>query len=233
MNFKDWLINIGKSERTANSYSGAVKGVISDWVINNNISNKRLNEIYSYSEVNNIVNRLEDVDIYQQRNSDGNNMYSAALKIFTQFLNDTSTEEIEEDISNVIENTEITATEKSTLINTRIGQGKFRRLLIEHWNGCAITGCRDTNLLIASHIKPWRSSDNNERLDPFNGLLLLPNFDKAFDLGYITFQTHGDIVVSPFLEVPEILGIENSMMLNIGDEHQEYMAFHREVVFRD
>lgn len=34
-----------------------------------------------------------------------------------------------------------------------------------------------------------RISDENERLDVDNGFLLCPNHDKAFDKGYITFDT--------------------------------------------
>jgi hypothetical protein len=33
--------------------------------------------------------------------------------------------------------------------------------------------------LVASHIKPWRSCDNSERLSGVNGLLLSPHVDKA------------------------------------------------------
>ena len=48
-----------------------------------------------------------------------------------------------------------------------------------------MSGITSTWILIASHIKPWRVSNNNERLDVYNGLLLLPNLDKLFDKGYI------------------------------------------------
>ena len=160
-----------------------------------------------------------------------NGYCSAALKAFIQYLSDISTDEVEEDIANVIQNSEISNTEKSTLINSRIGQGKFRKGLIEHWQGCAVTGYKDTRLLVASHIKPWRVSDSNQRLDPYNGLLLLPNLDKVFDLGYITFQEQGEIVISDMLESPKALGISLSMFLKIKPEHKEYMAFHRDEVF--
>ena len=52
------------------------------------------------------------------------------------------------------------------------------------WGGrCAVTGLDLPLLLRASHIKPWRDSDNRERLDPYNGLLLSPSYDAAFDWG--------------------------------------------------
>jgi predicted restriction endonuclease len=66
---------------------------------------------------------------------------------------------------------------------------------------------------VASHIKPWRASDNTERLDTYNGLLLLPNLDKAFDLGFITFTERGRIIVSNQLEESGKLGIDSGMRI--------------------
>ena len=51
-------------------------------------------------------------------------------------------------------------------------------------------------MLLASHIKPWRDSNHQERLDKFNGLLLLANLDKAFDLGFISFDDSGKVPIS-------------------------------------
>ena len=58
-------------------------------------------------------------------------------------------------------------TERDALIRSRIGQGRFRYDLLEMWEGrCCITGLDIDALLRASHIKPWRDSNNAERLDP-------------------------------------------------------------------
>lgn len=231
MTFNDWLLSIGKSARTANSYSGAVSGVISDWVIDNNITSKRLNEVRSYSDIKDIIKKLETIDIYRQRNKDGNSMYSAALKKYAEYLFEHSSEDIQQDIDNVLEAPDISVTEKSTLISSRIGQGVFRNGLIDYWQGCAVTGYKDTRLLVASHIKPWRASKNKERLDVHNGLLLLPNIDKVFDLGYITFTDKGKIQISEFVESPEMLGLQKGMKIELASQHQDYLAYHREVVF--
>ena len=76
----------------------------------------------------------------------------------------------------------VTETEKSSLIKSRISRA--RQKLVSYWNGCAVTGFKDTNLLVASHIKPWCASNNAERLDLFNGLLLAPNLaTKPLTLG--------------------------------------------------
>jgi len=95
-------------------------------------------------------------------------------------------EKISSDIEGIIRQTELSNTEKTRLILSRIGQGSFREKLVELWYGCSVTNYQQTSLLIASHIKPWSQSDNKERLDPYNGFLLLPSLDKAFDLGFIS-----------------------------------------------
>ena len=55
-------------------------------------------------------------------------------------------------------------------------------------------------LLRASHIKPWRAASGAERLDKFNGLLLTPNLDLAFDQGLISFDDHGQILLGEDLD---------------------------------
>lgn len=81
------------------------------------------------------------------------------------------------------------ATEKQRIQAIRIKQQDFRNGAIKLWNGkCAVTGVDDTSWLIASHIKPWRESNSQERVDPRNSLLLSPNYDKLFDRGVISFS---------------------------------------------
>lgn len=62
-----------------------------------------------------------------------------------------------------------------------------------------MTGINLTDILIASHIKPWKVCNNPERLDKFNGLLLSPTYDKLFDSGYILFQDNGEVIISNVL----------------------------------
>ena len=68
-------------------------------------------------------------------------------------------------------------------------------------------------MLKASHIKPWNISDDYERLDEYNGLLLTPNLDAAFDSGLISFDKDGVILISkkPRDEQKATLGIEEKM----------------------
>ena len=61
---------------------------------------------------------------------------------------------------------------------------------------CRVTGVNRPEHLIASHCKPWRDSDNAERLDGENGLLLTPSIDHLFDRGFISFENNGELLVS-------------------------------------
>jgi putative restriction endonuclease len=52
----------------------------------------------------------------------------------------------------------------------------------------------DKRVLVASYIKPWRTTDHYEKLDGQDGLLLSPHVDRLFDRGWITFKSTGDIL---------------------------------------
>lgn len=126
-------------------------------------------------------------------------------------------------------------TEIRQMMLSRRGQGRFRRDVLRFWDGCAVSGLRHVRLLLASHIKPWRESDPNERLDGFNGLALAPNLDRAFDQGLITFGSDGRILISSSLTAAacEALGIHGAMALRRTDARIErYLVFHREHRFK-
>lgn len=125
-------------------------------------------------------------------------------------------------------------TERQAVTTARIGQGIFRQSLVEMWKGCAVTDVRLPNVLRASHIKPWRFSTNSERLDPFNGLLLLPQYDQLFDKGLISFDETGAITLSPAIEEiePAKLGINvNDKLRSLSKRHLGFLEYHRTEVF--
>jgi hypothetical protein len=141
--------------------------------------------------------------------------------------------EVIEDILTLNDST-LTQTEKEILIQARIGQGLFRSNLINYWKRCPITGCSNPALLRASHIKPWRKSEHHERIDYFNGLLLTPNYDLAFDRFLVTFEEDGKIAISSILTESDIsaLNIKPSARIQLTDQHNEYLKFHRDVFLR-
>jgi hypothetical protein len=128
-------------------------------------------------------------------------------------------------------------TERRSLILSRVGQGAFRAKLIEYWRCCAVSGATCVPLLKASHIKPWRDSSNLERLDVFNGLLLSPNLDAAFDAGFITFDSAGKVLMSTDIGAGTAYQLHISPKSRIASklltsEHEAYLAYHRAHVFR-
>src|SRR5690606_32501626 len=89
--------------------------------------------------------------------------------------------------------------ERQYLRKVRTTQGKFRESLLKISPFCKVCGMNAPDLLVASHIKPWKDANDQERTDPYNGLLLCPSHNAAFDGGYITFQNDGSIEISPFI----------------------------------
>lgn len=230
MNFAQWLKQTGKSARTVQSYSNAIAGSISSWAKKYGLIEGGLDQIIDVAQFRIISAQIVNNDDFIARNTKGNGMYSAAINQYDNYLSDVSGQDLSEDIKAVLAS-EIPATEKSLLVNARVGQGKYRSAVIDLWGKCALTGYADTRFLIASHIKPWKGSESSERLDPYNGLLLLPNLDKVFDLGFVTFEDDGDLIISRYLEEPESIGIHRGMKIVMQDPHVKYMAYHRAHVF--
>ena len=128
-------------------------------------------------------------------------------------------------------------TEAERLVVRRVGQDIFRRGLFEYWDGrCAITGLGVPELLRASHIKPWADCGTDaERLDVFNGLLLAPHLDAAFDAGFITVAEDGTVLLSDALPsgARSALGLDGSLKVHgLHRAHERYLSWHRAGIFR-
>ncbi|ETF03954.1 hypothetical protein W822_01825 [Advenella kashmirensis W13003] len=127
-------------------------------------------------------------------------------------------------------------TQRAQLIQARIGQGLFRSRVAALEPCCRITGIIDSRFLIASHIKPWSKSNNIEKLDGHNGLLLAPHIDRLFDKGYITFENDGQLRVSRNLpaEIYQAWNLTGLIAAKpFARQQQNYMAYHRSVVFQE
>lgn len=131
----------------------------------------------------------------------------------------------------------LTQTEKNQIVAARIGQGLFRRNLLFDCGICPLTGVNDSRFLIASHIKPWRHSNNQERLDIRNGLMFTPTYDKLFDNGFISFTNDKRLIVSPLIsdENKNRLSIENNTeypLLSLNGRI-DYLTYHRDSIFKN
>ncbi|MCR5076902.1 MAG: HNH endonuclease [Prevotella sp.] len=143
-------------------------------------------------------------------------------------------QQLEAELAKVRNDSSISVTERTAIIQARVGQGLFRSRLIEYWHGCSVSACTFLPILMASHIKPWKDCRNEERLDVYNGLLLLPNFDRLFDKGYISFKDNGTVICSPLLKAEDkaVLNLTPSLQLNhLTRKHQLYLSYHRDMVF--
>jgi putative restriction endonuclease len=139
--------------------------------------------------------------------------------------------EAADDIRQVLGST-VDETTKERLINARLGQGGFREALLEIWDRkCALTGCNITEVLRASHIKPWRDSNDVERLDPVNGVLLAASIDALFDKFLVTFNADGMLEFAADQNATEIerLGVRKGQKVYLSPENQVYMKWHREM----
>ena len=121
-------------------------------------------------------------------------------------------------------------TERKGLVTSRVGQGYYRQQIIEKWGGkCPITGIDIKSILISSHIVRWSESNDEERLDVENGILLSPLFDSLFDRHLISFQDTGEILVSDTLNEENIksLGISGDIKIPVTDGMKKYLKIHR------
>ena len=161
--------------------------------------------------------------------------FKSALRKYRDFLNSDFRKQQEDTVLAEIKKIEndqtVSKTERLSITRSRVGQGLFRERLIGYWHGCSITSFPHYDILVASHIKPWKVSDNQQRLDVYNGLLLLPNYDKLFDKGYISFDDNGSIVFSPYLAKSDrsLLGLNDLVhLLKIDAHHKNYLKYHRD-----
>jgi hypothetical protein len=136
--------------------------------------------------------------------------------------------------TSIVRRTDLNPEEKQQLIRARGGLGVFRRSLEKIESACRLTGLLDRRHLRACHIKPWSVSDDQEKLDGCNGLLLSPHIAHLFARGYISFSDEGDLLASRHLN-PAILTAWNLRMpLKVGvfqPRQRLYLDYHRREVF--
>jgi hypothetical protein len=135
----------------------------------------------------------------------------------------------------ITQNTTISETERIALVRSRIGQGLFKDRVKKIETRCRITQVDNPVHLVASHCKPWRDANNEERLNGENGLLLTPSIDHLFDRGFIGFENNGELIISPVAHRPSLqrMGIETGETVNVGtftEGQREFLEFHRESV---
>ncbi len=165
---------------------------------------------------------------------DGNIFYY--FKPFVDYYGEYENPYIIEEEIKILEEESLPIEVKTQLIRARKGQGKYRQMLLEECPFCPITLISDDRLLIASHIKPWVKSDDEEKIDPKNGFMLTPTFDLLFDRGYITFTNDKKMIISPWISKMtcsklNIAPEKQYLMLPINGR-EDYLEYHRTTVFK-
>ncbi len=129
----------------------------------------------------------------------------------------------------------IAETTRKALVQARIGQGQFKQRVSAYERACRITQVDNPTHLIASHIKPWRESDNDERLAAGNGLLLTPSIDHLFDRGFISFDDSGELITSPIADTTSLkrMGVDTCKVINVGQfngDQKHFLDYHRKEI---
>ena len=230
--FYHYMVEFGGiAKKTSCDYVTRMKFLAHDYSLDETLTQEKIDEFLRQEDL-----KRQERTVYTSKKSLSD--FRAGLNKFLAFVNSDYHKRMEDSILTEIKAVEndnnIKATEKDSIVKSRIGQGIFRNELIEYWHGCAISQCPFTWMLIASHIKPWRDADNQERLDTYNGLLLLPNYDKLFDLGYISFTQMGKIMYSRLLDKfdREAIGLTSDLhLVKLENQHLKYLKYHNENCF--
>lgn len=167
---------------------------------------------------------------------DDNGKLNYYFRLFADYFGETEHPYTIEKEQEQIEETIADKLERTQLYRARIGQGEYRKNLLALCPFCPITLVSDDRLLIASHIKPWVASNDIEKIDPLNGFMLTPTFDRLFDRGFLSFTNDKKTILSPFLSnmTYSKLGISDNKIIThlpiVGRE--EYLEYHRREILK-
>ncbi len=116
--------------------------------------------------------------------------------------------------------------EQERVIQARIGHGPYRDKMFKRW---AVTGIAEPSILIASHIVAWSIATPEEKVDPHNGLPLIPNLDKLFDRGMISFADDGRLLYSRTMSglLCELRIPLDANISGLSEKNRAYLQRHR------
>lgn len=236
MTFGKWLKNTSDlSDSSVYKYTHAVK-TISDDMLSEGVIDKPLAEMELY-EVDLAIAVIFHTRSFIDKDTRGNHMYSTALKWYRFFLESSDGQEIvaKQEEARILSNSHLEVTERQAIVKSRIGQGQFRENLLSKYGKCVITGVNIPQVLVASHIKPWAACDNHERLDINNGLILSATYDRLFDSGLISFNEHGNLLISKFVSDANrallLLDVKREYQIGYSSFMRDYLEYHNDVIY--
>ena len=127
-------------------------------------------------------------------------------------------------------------------VKTRVNQNIFRDMVLANYVGkCAVTGIDIPEMLVASHIIPW-SKNEQERLNPENGICLSALYDKAFDKGLIGISEKYHVLISNELRkhekqefYPTFFAPLSDLKLHLPQKYlprKEFLQFHLDTIYK-
>jgi putative restriction endonuclease len=146
-------------------------------------------------------------------------------------------------------------TEKHLAQTLRIGQHRFAGAVLTNCkNQCIFCGFslldrKKPTLLLAGHIKPWKLSTNEERLDFRNGVAACPSHDAAFDAGLITLEfAENQVIVTRSSRLNKAIALNKAAYRQFGPDgirdwipdevfrkppHPDFLYFHNMNIYHD
>lgn len=231
------------STRDDLTYSEAIEQVM---LANGNFAPLKLlyAEVWKYKDRSKITGKTPDNTIQERVQRDPRfTRIAKGVYALTKFLNEVEDVDlgyftVKDDTVTFTETKRIRETERIARQKVRIGQLNFRNSLLSEMAACPVTGIDDKRILIASHIKPWVHSNNEERLNSKNGLTLSPLFDRLFDMnvGLITFTPEKRILISSKLSGENVhrLQVKHEQIIERLDVNgrEEFLDYHRRFIFQ-
>ncbi len=167
---------------------------------------------------------------------DPNGKLTYYFRLFADYFGEEEHPYIIEKEEEQIEEKIIDKAEKIQLYRARVGQGEYRKKLLESCPFCPITLISDDRILVASHIKPWVASNSFEKTDPLNGFMFTPTFDKLFDRGFLSFTNDKKTMLSPFLSnmtYSKLRISDNKLITHLPIQGRtDYLEYHRKNIFK-
>jgi hypothetical protein len=230
MDFAAWMKSAGLSGKSSDSYLGAIKGRLTNWAFDHQLTSKQILAISDPLEFAALAEKIKQTDEYKTWNVTGHGMYGAALNNYQKYLEAVRTKrkvepgeygpyqkQVQQLAAESVEPFDPTGQDDARArvlreVVRRQGQQKFRQSLIVAYGGCcAITGCPVTPLLEAAHITPYLGPDTNSIT---NGLLLRADLHTLWDLGLLAVDPGTQMVwVSSKVNDPTYKKLSGSLLV--------------------
>jgi 5-methylcytosine-specific restriction enzyme A len=242
--YKDRWENQNIYSYTGEGQVGDMRFIKGNLALRDHLQNGKRVFLFEYTQKGFVrfVSEMEFFDVGFFKSPDTNGLTRDAIKFFFKRIGAQLPVEVNQlEIPNIAAEESLlydfrppNKTEREGLVTSRVGQGAYRKSIIHRWQyKCAVTGFNKIDVLIASHILPWKDSDDLQRLDVNNGILLSPTYDALFDRHFISFKNNGKIILSDKIEYQayQKVGVTGKEIIkDLNADNLFYLNHHRSVL---